>query len=836
MDKILKWLAGLISRSHIYVLAVTGVLTVGAVFMVLRLEIKPDIMDVLPAKNPAIKTFTNFIKDFGTTDNLIVVLESKGKKADDYFETAAALSDRLHATGLVDFVDYNALGEDYSVMAARFPLYLDKTGLGQLKERLSNEGVARQIRENRTRLLSPFSAPTDTELIMRDPLNIRRIVSASVARAASGRGAASHGFYVSKDNSLILVFVKPAGQSRDLGFLMRFKDALGKAVDETVRSADPSDLRVSFAGPYAFAMEANSRLLPEVLTNAMVSAFLVLMLFKFVFRKRAIVAALAAITLFAALAWTLAAAALIFGYLNMVSSVVTAMLMGLGIDYIIHVFTRCEDERRAGADMETALMTAFTKIAPGVVTGAVTTAAAFFCIVTTSFEGLHNLGIIAGIGVLACLASTMLVMTSVMVLMERKWKGSLFSSKKRTFALSGAARLIHNRPGAVMAASVFLLAVAVAGLTGLKFDNSPDGIGLRESAAARADAAVAESFGRRRNPLVIIASAPTAGLLMERYERLDATVNAWQSQGVIQSATTVSVFLPPPGRQADVLEAVAGLRVSATEGGLRRVMKAEMLKNGFVYQPVYDDYVKRVAGAVAITRPVGFETLNGAPGKRVRLFYNEEKLKTAAYLFPKDGKWGSNDLASVQSGVGALGEGFELTGAEIMFANLKTSIIRESVIASVISFVLIALILYAQFRSVRDSCLVLLPLMAGLLLTLGFMGLFGLPLNFINIAAIPLLLGIGVDYGVYIMQDRVEARSLSEAEASSESSVARVGAVVVMCALTTIAGFGSLVTIAFKGIASLGIIISIGVTACLFAAIFLLPAVIRYADRRRSSR
>lgn len=831
MEKILKSLASLILRSHTRILIVLGAVTVAAAFMILRLEIKPDIMDVLPAKNPAIETFTSFIKDFGTTDNLIIVLESKAKKADEYFDTASALNDRLLETGLVDSVDYNALGEDYSAMAARFPLYLDKAGLAQLKARLSDDGIAGQISENRARLLSPFSSPLDTEVILRDPLNLRQIVTASVSRAASGRGAGSQGFYVSKDNSILLVFVKPAGTSRDLGFMMKFKDAVWTVTDETVKNAvDPSDLKISLAGPYAFAMEANSRLLPEVIKNALVSATLVLLLFTVVFRKRVIVTLLAGLTLFVALAWTLAAARLIFGSLNMVSSVVTAMLMGLGIDYIIHVFTRCEDEVRSGADIETALVTTFAKTAPGIVVGALTTSAAFFCIMTTSFKGLHNLGIIAGIGVLACLAATLLVMSSVMVLMERRWQGRLFSPKARAFGMSGLARLIHARPGAIIAVSAALIAVAAAGLTGLKFDNTPESLGLRDSEAAAAEKVVADGFGRRRNPLVLIASGHDKQLLMERYERLDEAGKRWQSLGLVDSVSSVSAFLPPSDRQLKVIAAMTELRGSVTEEGLRRTLKAQMVKNGFVYQPEYDAYAKRVAGAVAITRPVGFETLDGNSGKRLRLFYNKEKVKTAAFIFPKDANWDAASLAAVQSDTASLGDGFELTGAVIMFASLKTSIIMDSLRASIISFALIVLILYAQFRTLKNSCLVLVPLMIGLLLTLGIMGLIGVPLNFINIAAIPLLLGIGVDYGVYVMQDHVEAGSVIDA--LPESSVTRVGAAVIMCALTTIAGFGSLVTMPFKGIASLGIIISIGVTACLLAAIFLLPAIIRYAERR----
>ena len=214
----------------------------------------------------------------------------------------------------------------------------------------------------------------------------------------------------------------------------------------------------------------------------------------------------------------------------------------------------------------------------------------------------------------------------------------------------------------------------------------------------------------------------------------------------------------------------------------------------------------------------------------MRRCYNQDKLKTAAYIFSKDANWDAAALAAVQTDVAGLGDGFELTGAVIMFESLKTSIITDSLRASLISAVLIAFIIYAQFRGIKNSCLVLVPLIAGLLLTLGLMGLAGIPLNFINVAAIPLLLGIGVDYGVYIMQDHIEAGSVSGGP--PESSVKRVGAAIIMCALTTVAGFGSLVTMPFKGLASLGIIISIGVAACLFAALIFLPAIIHYTERR----
>jgi len=162
-----------------------------------------------------------------------------------------------------------------------------------------------------------------------------------------------------------------------------------------------------------------------------------------------------------------------------------------------------------------------------------------------------------------------------------------------------------------------------------------------------------------------------------------------------------------------------------------------------------------------------------------------------------------------------------------MFASLKTSIIRESIIASAIAFIIISCIIYLQFRAVKRVFLVLMPLFAGVTITLGFMGLTGMQFNYINIGAVTLLFGIGVDYGVYIFHDYLEKK-----QNTPEMVVQHAGKAVIMCALTTIAGFGSLATMQFRGIASMGVVITIGVVACLICALFFLPVLIHYLERK----
>jgi predicted RND superfamily exporter protein len=111
-----------------------------------------------------------------------------------------------------------------------------------------------------------------------------------------------------------------------------------------------------------------------------------------------------------------------------------------------------------------------------------------------------------------------------------------------------------------------------------------------------------------------------------------------------------------------------------------------------------------------------------------------------------------------------------------------------------------------------------IPLLSGFIITLGIMGYANIGFNYINISAIALMLGIGIDYGVYVMQASLESRDLLD-----KGIIRHAFKNTVICALTTIAGFGSLVTTNFRGIASLGLVISIGVISCLITSTALLP-------------
>jgi hypothetical protein len=156
---------------------------------------------------------------------------------------------------------------------------------------------------------------------------------------------------------------------------------------------------------------------------------------------------------------------------------------------------------------------------------------------------------------------------------------------------------------------------------------------------------------------------------------------------------------------------------------------------------------------------------------------------------------------------------------------MKDGLVR----AGLYAFAVISVVLLIDFRRPRKALLALAPLVLGVLFSVGILALCGVPLNPANMIAFPLILGVGVDNGVHILHDYL----LRRAEGRSSISYA-IGRGVLVKALTTMIGFGTLMMSTERGLAGLGLILTLGVGCSMLTALFFLPAVLYLRDRRRA--
>jgi predicted RND superfamily exporter protein len=196
--------------------------------------------------------------------------------------------------------------------------------------------------------------------------------------------------------------------------------------------------------------------------------------------------------------------------------------------------------------------------------------------------------------------------------------------------------------------------------------------------------------------------------------------------------------------------------------------------------------------------------------------------KSIVYLYPPPLRWRRDAPPSAERLAEDLGPNAVLSGVNVVSSFLRRTVKRDAILAAVVGFVIVSLLLWADFRRPLDTLLSLAPLVLGVIWMLGAMAALSLPMNFFNIFVTTMIIGIGVDYGIHMMHRYREGRD-SQIE-DLEGGLVETGKAVVLAALSTTVGFGSLSLSSYPGLRSMGVVAILGAVSTALVAITLLPA------------
>lgn len=824
LDTCLRWLARRIDANPRRISIACLIVAVLAAIVVTRIPVTTDILDVLPERTPAIAAFMDFLRDFGILDGLVIVVETEDQSVDSLIATVQSLGEQLSTSPYVASVDYNVLVSGSRFIAEHFPVYLDGRGITRLAERLSPEGIRSQIRKDKQALLSPLASPFEAEMIRRDPLNIRALVQEGLIGRLPAKGLdVSTGYYLDTSHSLAFLMVRPRGSARDMSFVSALQREVHRIAAQAIPQAGNSGgIRIRLAGGYARAAEAVSVIWQDMVVSFAASLFLILLLLYFAFRPSTVVLGIFVVTLFTALAWTLLLAYLLYGTLNIVTSIVAAMLIGLFVDYMIQVYKRFQECYRREGSPSLALERTLTGTGKAIVSGALTTAISFFSVVVTSFRGLHELGVVAGFGILFCLIATLVLMASLLSWLAKSRPKFVPAGRPVDLGASWAAWLVARSGRALIAFFAVLLVLGLAGAARVRFDAGLESVGLRGSAVQAVEERIGRVLGRRGEPLFLVARAPQEDQLASDFDALEEQGKAWRAAGRVGSFSSPGMLLPPPSLQREALARLSaeGLTGKLAGRDLANLIREEMSRQGLVADASLGAYAAGIARALA-SGVIGLRELAEAQDPRASYYYNPGRMAIAAHLTPPEPRWDPGTVSALEGDVRRLGADFRLVGPAIFLDEIRAAILWEAGVAVLLSFAANLLIVWIHFRSWSRVWLVMLPVTVGTIITVGTMGILGLKFNFFNVAGIALIFGFGVDYGIYLMQAHIE-----EGAGEGSNAVRSVGGSIVLCAVTTIASCGSLITTHYRGLASIGAVLCFGAVFCLASTLLLLPALL----------
>ena len=578
----------------------------------------------------------------------------------------------------------------------------------------------------------------------------------------------------------------------------------------------------------------------------------------------------ATVCLLIGLGYTMGFTTLVVGHLNILTITFVPMLIGLAIDFGVHLITRYEEELRHGRTKEEALHKAMVFTGQGIFTGALTTAGAFGAMAFTNFKGIHEMGIICGGGLLLCLVP---MLTMLPALMLRGRQNALDRRLREDETRAWIERLWLDRPGLVMGLTAALCGAALVGGSKLYFDYNllkmqnpqlPSVVFVKKMMDS-ADKSVL--FGA-----VMTDSLTNAVALQERIEKLPEVagteppfyrdfINPHQERklqliGQVKQSVAHLEFAPPDSQPVNVYA------LSRTLYSLSGYLGAALEEIG-TNQPDLSEQLVRLKTAIMTLRK---DALNGddptvaALGKKLALFQQalygdlQETFQllqrqdnsapvqvndlpptlrkefvgvTGKYLimiYPRGNVWERGPQEQFITALRKIDP--NVTGTPVQLYEYETLLKDSYVQASWYSLIAIAFLVLIHFRSVTAVILALLPVGIGTLWLAGLMGWVGIPVNLSNIMTLPLVIGIGVTNGIHILNRYAE-------EGTPGIFARSTGKAVLVSGLTAIAGFGSLMLAQHSGIHSLGVVMSAGMALCMIAALTFLPAVLNVLGRWR---
>ncbi|MBI5154136.1 MMPL family transporter, partial [Candidatus Poribacteria bacterium] len=729
---------------------------------------------------------------------------------------------------------------------ARAVALLTQEDWDALEEKLKPEEIERSMVRLRALLNSPIPRK-QRDLLLQDPLNFYEIVQERL-RLKTGplKVNLRDNYFMSSDGQMLLMLVWPVRPSTDLAFAREFQDFL----EQTRRGIflrnpqwslpdkpEGKDFTISFYGPHYEAI-SDSRLVGEDFRNtSIVSSIAVILLFVFAFRRpEALVFVSVPLTM--GLIWTLGLASLLVGRLTQVTMAFAAILIGSGVDYSVHLYNRYLEETRLGRENREALRLAVIETGPGLIAGALTGAIAFFGMMLTSFVGFRELGLVTGLGILCCLLSVILVLPPLLAYLGRGPVGVFTQRPMSSFGL----RRLHFLAMAYPRVTV-MCGLIICGFLGYHAQNvqfEDDFRALRQPSdeyeALRQR--LREHFEIPTNQVVAIVSGDSEQAALEANDALFHNIYlAEKALYPLTAKDSLRYFLPSGKTQQRQLE-----RMSQKDIG---TIKASLESIGARYKiapRAFEPFISRLRQLQEAARtslesgtvPVALGSIASSEGRPLgqltqRYVYKtlDNEWRIVTQIYPPEGEWVSSVPQLFRETISqGINPPPQITGSAIIQQELRQLIVND--LAKTTLFVLIAVLIYLviYFESVPRALLALMPVVVALICMLGVIDLFHMKLHYMNIISLPMIIGIGVDSGIHLLQ-----RYYEQGKRDLRATVTRTGRAVVITTMTTIFGFGSLALANFRGIRDLGVFSIIGVGFTMIASLLLLPAILRLIEK-----
>ena len=775
---------------------VTVVVTVVATGLT-RVNINTDIFSLLPADSPTVEGLRLFQKNFGSAQTIVISIRTPD--ANTTKGVAETLVQKLQSAGLAEQVIWRSPFQNNTQGLAEFLAYLWFNQPANKFTAMAQRFDDTQVRETLQLSIETMSTSLNPQEVARlayDPFSLTSIgntISSSLMNTRKNP-------FASADGRLRILYVPYPGERPEF---WKYRNWL-KSVNQLINGLQQNDAAarqstIHITGSPVFVTEFGSRLLQDVTMAAISTLIMIAALFWWAHRRWAPLLWLMLLLIFT-VAFTVALSGFLFGSLNAISLGFAAILVGLAVDYAIILY----QERHIHPEYNTKELRRL--MAPSILWAAATTAGAFAMLARSSLPGLTQLGLLVAIGIV----SAAIFMLTLYV--------TLIGRAEMPAAKDQAAQLQSNNQGIVnkhrvWSVTLMLLVLSALmllfrspgvqyGVAALKFDN------VQARAALEEVQREITGFGSELWLIVRGVDEREVGSFLENAEKV---LSRAKQQGiVIRSAMPTQLWPQIDAQQENrdsaraLVQRSSAVRMAAEEAGFT--------PDSLQLTTAIFDVWQRFADSKAVAWPK-------QPASRwlfSQFSANDHGQVVALGQIEVTPGTGKEQLQRLEDELTAA-HGGQLVGWSLLADSLVETMKQDARRVMLPIVVALVLMLALAYRDVREIALSFATLGFTLICLAAAMGAFNWSWNLMNMTAIPLLLGAGVDYSIHIQL------ALKRYAGNIRRVKRSVGNAILLCGASTAAAFASLGFASNPGLASLGRVVALGIVIATLTAVFLLP-------------
>lgn len=810
MHRFFIFLYYLISRNKI--LSVFTALGIAAIclFFASKINFEEDINQIIPKSEKSDLT-AKVLKQLNFSDKIIVIIENKSNE--DSFqlsETADTFLQKIdplqkYIGSVQGKVNDNEISETFDFVSQNLPLFLNENDYKEIEGKLQKDSIAQQVENNYMSLVSPTSLVTK-EFIKKDPLGLTFLgIKKLNALNISKDFKLEDSYIVTKDGKNLLLFIDPKNKSNDTKGNEFFVDQLN-IIKDNLNKQFKGKTEISYFGSPVIAVANAKQIKKDIQNTVMISMTILLILLIYYFRNF-----FTPIIVFLPTVFSVLLALLILYFIkdkiSAISLSVGAILIGITIDYALHILTHYKHNNN--------IEELYKEITQPIVLSSATTAVSFLCLVFVRSEALKDLGLFAAITVI-------LSSISALIIVPQLYKPKQTEEKLNTNFIDkiGSYPYEKNKP-LIIGCSVIILA-CLFGFRHVGFNEDIGDLNYIPKEMKISEAKLQKLSDITSKSIYTISYGNSEEEALARNSQLSSFLEQEKKEGKILSYNSIgSVVLSEKDQQKKIKE-----WQNFWNDNKKNQTISELVSNGNKFgfnSSAFDNFNEILNKSYSTLDLKDYEKVKAL--QISEFMSNENGFYTVSNVVKVDEKKRDAFIKDIEKKHDALA-----IDRQQMNENFLGLLKRD--FNTLINYSLLAIILtiIVFFRNFELTVLTMFPIVLTGVVTAGILYFLGLELNIFSTVVCTLIFGVGDDFSIFLTQ------AMQKEHTTGKNELPTYRTSIILAVFTTILSIGSLIFAKHPALHSLALVALIGMFSVIIITSTLYPFWFRFFITNRAKK